>query len=166
MATPTFYVFDGDPDNNISPRRPGIDDVGGAEKENDSDSGFVPDPRTMPTAEDENQAERLLVGLAAVADMVRGVVHFASGTPSIFGIRAPGQQLVSGDFTVTDLGIGLTKIACPATKIVPPLYAKAFVQATGNNTAVAYVSGSGNEITVETRTAGALADLNFAFEWY
>lgn len=163
MASPEFYVFDGDPDNAVPPRRPGIDDVGGAAKEDDQ--AFPPDPVTMPTANDENQQERILVGLGKMTDTAKVYVKFIAGVPTIYAIRGAGNDLVASDFTPTDVETGKTKIACPSSKIIPPLFGKAFPQATGDNTAVAYVSGSGEEITVETRTGGALADVDFILEW-
>lgn len=162
MSTPQFYVFDGDPDSAVNPRRPGIDDVGGAQKQNDAQ--FLPDP-DMPDADDDNQHQRLLVGLCKVADGAKIYVKFAAGAPSIFAVRAIGSELVADDFTVTDVATGKVKLACPASKIVPPLLGKAFPQATGNNTAVAYVTGAGAEITVEVRTGGTLADVDFVLEW-
>jgi len=163
MATPDYFVFNGDPDNSISPRRPGIDDVGGAAKEDDQE--FPPNPITMPTAPDENQAERLLVGYGKVVDSAKVYVKFVAGAPTIFGIRAVGENLIGSDFTPTHVATGKVKIACPSSKIVPPFFGKAYPQATGDNTAVAYITGSGEEITIETRTAGALADVDFVLEW-
>ncbi len=162
MSTPTYYVFDGDPDNAVNPRRPGIDDVGGAQKVNDAE--YLPDP-DMPDADDDNQHQRLLVGLCKVADGAKIYVKFISGTPTVFGIRAVGSALVAGDFTVTPVATGKFKISCPATKIVPPFFGKAFSQATGDNSANAYVSGSGAELTVEVRTGGTLANVDCVVEW-
>jgi len=162
MATPKYYVFDGDPDNAINPRRPGIDDVGGAQKENDAE--FLPDP-DMPDADDDNQHQRLLVGLAKVATGAQIFVKFSGSVPSIFGIRALGSVLQSADFALTSVGTGKFKLGCPASKIVPPWFGRAFPQATGDNTAVAYPSGSGAELTVEVRTGGALANVDTVVEW-
>jgi len=161
-TTPQYYVFDGDEDNAISPRRPGINDVGGGQKQNDQ--AFLPDP-DMPDADDDNQHQKLLVGLCKTATMAAIYVKFVAGVPSIFGIRAVGSVLQASDFTVTDIVTGKVKIACPAAKIVPPLYGRAFPQATGNHSAVAYVTGSGEELTVEIRTAGTLADVDTVVEW-
>lgn len=162
MATPTWFVFDGDTANAVNPRRPGINDVGGGQKSNEA--RFLPEP-DMPDADDDNQHQWLLVGLAKVADSAKIYVKFSAGVPSIFGIRAVGSLLVKEDFTVTDVATGKVKLACPASKIVPPWFGKAYPQATGDNTAVAYVSGAGEEITVEVRTAGTLADVDFILEW-
>jgi hypothetical protein len=162
MATPQYFVFDGDPGNAVSPRRPGIDDVGGGQKLNDQE--FLPDP-DMPDADDDNQHQKLLVGLAKTANMAAIYVKFISSVPSIFGIRAVGSLLQASDFTVTHVATGKVKLACPSSKIVTPLYGRAFPQVTGNNTAIAYVSGSGEELTVEVRTAGSLADVDFVVEW-
>ena len=162
ISTPTYYVFDGDPDNAVSPRRPGIADVGGGEKQNDQE--HLPDP-DMPDADDDNQHQWLLVGLAKTATMASIFVKFTGGVPSIYGIRAVGSDLQASDFTPTDVVTGKVKIACPSSKIVPPLFPRAFPQATGNHTAVAYVSGSGEEITIEVRTAGTLADVDFVVDW-
>ena len=162
ITTPTYLVFDGDPENAVSPRRPGISDVGGGQKQNDQE--FLPDP-DMPDADDDNQHQMLLVGLSKTATMASIYVKFVAGAPSIFGIRAVGSLLQSSDFTPTDVATGKVTIACPSSKIVPPLFPRAFPQATGNHTAVAYVSGSGEEITIEVRTAGALADVDFVVDW-
>jgi hypothetical protein len=162
MATPTFYVFDGDPDNAVAPRRPGIDDVGGGQKQNDQE--HLPDP-DMPNADDDNQHQKLLVGLSKTATMAAIYVKFSGGVPSIFGIRSVGSELVKEDFEVTDVATGIVKLACPASKIVPPWYGRAFPQATGDHTAIAYPTGSGEELTVEIRTAGSLANVDTLVEW-
>jgi hypothetical protein len=162
ISTPQYFVFDGDPDNAISPRRPGIEDVGGGQKQNDQ--AFLPDP-DMPDADDDNQHQKLLVGLSKVANMAAIYVKFSGGVPSIFGIRAVGSELQASDFTVTDVATGKVKLACPSSKIVPPWYGRAFPQATGDHKAVAYVSGSGEELTVEIRTSGTLADVDTVVEW-
>lgn len=112
-----YSVFDGDQDENISPHRPTLGNLGGAEFANDPT--IPPDPETFPTAETENQQENVLYGLAQGAFALGFQITFSSGTPSIAGWWTIGTRLELADFTVTDNGDGDTTISWPAGYLVP-----------------------------------------------
>ena len=114
MSTPEHYVYDGD-GGSVAPRRPSLDDVGGGAKANDAK--YPPDPETMPTAEDENQAENLLVGLCEVAPTLSVHVTFSGGTPQLAAFAKMATNIVSGDITLTDDATGQTSITLASGKL-------------------------------------------------
>lgn len=118
MSTPSYFTFDGDPPNSVAPRRPGIDDVGGAAKLDDQQ--YPPDPQTMPTAADENQAERLLVGYGKVVPAIIISVKFTAGAPVLDAFAAVGFNITTPDITFTDHADGDTSVLI-ATGELPPV---------------------------------------------
>lgn len=105
--TPAALVYDLD-----SPRRPGLDDVGGAQKEDDSQ--YPPDPRTMLTAADWNQVSRLVAGLARVCPLAVLSVAYEGSEPVISHVLAPGSKLSPSSFTVNRRDPGDVEIGWPA----------------------------------------------------
>jgi len=164
MASPEFLTYVGDPDNGINPYRPGVNDVGGAEKENDQQD--LPDPRTMLDARDWNELSKLTVAHGQVVAFARIYVKFSGGTPSIFAFLSVNTELLIGDFTVTDNGAGDTTIACPATKLPQPTFTGGpYIQQDGDFRGIAFVA-SATSIRVKTRNAGgSLADADFVVDW-
>ena len=162
--TPTYCSYDGSTVEGVNPYRPGIDTVGGAAFQDDSQ--FPPDPTEQLTALVENQNEMLIVALAKVTPAAVIYVKVVSGTPSIYGIRAASSILTSADFTVTDVAPGKTEISCPATKLIQPFACFAVPQATGDFRASGYLNGTSTGIIVETRNSGgSLADCDFVAIW-
>jgi hypothetical protein len=162
--TPTYCSYDGSVEDGVNPYRPGIDTVGGAAFEDDSQ--YPPDPTTQLTALVENQNEMLIVALSKVTPAAILHVKFSSGVASIFGVRTASSILSAGDFTITEHADGDTEITCPATKLIQPFACVAVPQATGDFRASGYVNGTSTGIRVETRnSAGALADCNFIAIW-
>ena len=95
-----------------TPHRPGIDDVGGGAKTNATDP---PDPVRHITAEDINQLSKQIVELAATACAAILVIKFTAGTPSIESTTGMGSAAKNpSTFTVTDLGVGHTRISWSA----------------------------------------------------
>jgi len=161
--TPDFLVYNGDPDNGINPYRPGIDDVGGDQKQDDAD--FPPDPVTMFTAADFNEHSQLLVALCKVTPATLLKVS-NSGTPAITGVRAANSLLLSTDFDVTDHGAGDTEISCPASKLMQPFAALVFSQAAEDFRTSARINATNNGIRIETRnSSGTLVDVDFVALW-
>lgn len=117
MTAPSYFVFDGDPDNGVVPRIPSVDDLGGGEFEDDAE--YPPDPQIFPSALDENQQERVLAALARTATVLNVYVTFPSGTPIVSGFETVGTLLESSDITLTDNGAGDTTISWPANKLPP-----------------------------------------------
>lgn len=163
MTTPTYAVFDGDIANGVNPRRPSINDVGGAGKLDHQK--YPPDPITMPTAADENQQERLHVGIASVSPVAIVQVTISGGTPTVGLVSAPSTVLVSADFTPIDNGAGDTTVTCPATKLPTSLGVCMPVILQDGDTTVTVVPVA-NGFRVRTRTGGTLTDCNYALIWY
>lgn len=150
------------------PRRPALTDITGGTKANDP--GFVPNPVTMPTAEEDNQKSKQIAGIARVVPMARVHVTFSAGTPSIANVLAPGTNVVSGSFTVVDNGVGDTTIhwastVLPTTSGAPSVSqaddieidrARAFYTAVGSNQAV----------RVKTKLGASATDANFVVDLY
>lgn len=161
---PTYCSYDGSIAASVNPYRPGIDTVGGAAFQDDSQ--YPPDPNTQLTALAENQNEMLMVALSKVTAAAVVYVKFAAGTPSIFGLRAASSILLPADITVTDLGTGFTDLSCSATKLIQPFACVPVPQATGDFRASGYVNSTSNGIRIETRnSAGTLTDCDFVAFW-
>jgi hypothetical protein len=94
--------------DDTTPRRPGIGDVGGGQKENDVE--FPPDPDRMPTAEDFNQISKQIVALWAVSAVAVVHVSFLTGSPIISSVYSARTGLVAADFSLTDHGAGDTSV--------------------------------------------------------
>jgi hypothetical protein len=144
------------------PRRPGIDDVGGGAKINDAE--FPPDVQTMPTAEEDNQKSKQVVGIRAVLPVAILDVDFTAGTPSIIRAAVLNDAVVIGDFTLTDNGVGDTTIDWTAqtfpARVVDPV---AMLRDTTTDSTVncERVSSPNPGARVRTETAGTPADRNF-----
>jgi hypothetical protein len=159
MSTPTQCVFDLTP-----PRRPGLDDVGGGAKINDPRPGFQPDPLTMPTAEDENQAENLLVRFGSVVPHTVITLHLDGSNNFVINKVTSckaGVSTTSGNpFTVTQnggAGSGDATISWAANTF-PPAVADHYAVLTGATSGVALAETLTNSVRVRTKSmADALA---------
>jgi hypothetical protein len=162
MSAPTYNTWEGDTGNGINPRRPSTDDLGGDELENDPK--YTPTPNEMPTAEAWNQQVKQIAALARVAPAA--ILEVTNGgTPSIASVYGPNAALVPGDFTVTDMGAGITKIEPDAGKL-PVQTWKPWAQILGNNGGGANTSGTAVEIIstgwiVRTSRNNTLVDVDF-----
>jgi len=108
MATPEQCVFDLD-----VPRRPGIDDVGGGQKEDDST--WPPNPRTTATAADLNQWQNLLVRFSSVLPMAILQVSFSSGgSPNVDSFLSVKDSSVTVNIFEIHVADGVTIISWPA----------------------------------------------------
>lgn len=159
MAAPDYLTWNGDPGNAIVPRRPGLDDVGGASLEDDQ--AFPPDPTTMPYAAQLNQWARQIVGLATVAACAVLDVRFSAGTPSVFSVLAPGTSVVTGSFTVVDNGVGDTTISWAADLL--PANALPMACVITSDTAIDRVRAvrGTNSVRVKTALGGTGTDADF-----
>lgn len=148
-------------------RRPDVNDCGGACLVNDTSEGgknLPPTDGTYPEATWLNQDQKQIAALAAVAPSARLTVAVPAGVPGIVALMAPGATVLVGDFTVTDMAVGAVEISWPSGKL--PLMTcdpTVTVNAHGDNSATATIV-SATRIRIETRTAGALADLRFTVE--
>ena len=160
MTAPIYFTIDGDPPNSIAPRRPGIQDVGGAAFVDDQ--AYPPDPTTFPSAKDENQKEWLIVGLAAVAPVAVLTIDLTSGNPVLASLATMSQVVVPATFTLTDNGNGDTTISWPAGTF-PPSYGRPRItlDSDGAFLAPTYVLST-NSLRVKTRnSAGTLTNASF-----
>lgn len=87
----TTFTFDLTP-----PRRPSLDDLGGAAKQDDAE--FPPDPTTMPTAQNWNAFARSLEAWGKVVPFLVVQIDMLSGTPTLVD-----AQSVRSTFTLTYL---------------------------------------------------------------
>lgn len=113
MTVSSTLTFDETP-----PRRPGLTDIASGTKEDDP--GATPDPATMPTADEDNQKTKQAAAAAKMIALARITVTFASGTPSISHVSAPGTNVTADNFTVVDNGAGDTTIWWTANEVLPP----------------------------------------------
>lgn len=161
---PLFNVFDGDGGSNV-PRRPSLDDLGGAAYEDDQQ--YPPDPLTMPSAAMENQNEMVLYGLAKMGATALVYVKFTGGTPAIDTLVSPGNLLEIADFTITDNGDGDTSVVVAANKI-PAMLPFNIAQPIPTGTGV--WSANGRSISlgwrVETYNGITAADCDFLLVFF
>jgi len=99
------------------PRRPSLEDVGGATHEDDA--VFPPDPATMPYAAELNQWAMQVAAFGKVVPSLILSVEFAGGAPAVVVASSPRSSVALGDFTVTDNGTGDTTITWPANTFPP-----------------------------------------------
>ena len=159
MPTPATLTFDIAP-----PRRPGISDVGGAQKEDDIFE--PPDPVEMPTAADDNQHQRLLVAYGAVVPVAVVTVHVSGVTPSVFKVSSASTLVVPATFTVTINGTGDTSVTAPANTFPPPV-ADGVASVVGATVGQAAVEQITNGWRVRrTNATGAVSDLPFVLFIY
>lgn len=78
------------------PRRPSLDDLGGAAKQDDAE--VPPDPTTMPTAQNWNAFARSLEAWGKVVPFLVVQIDMLSGTPTLVD-----AQSVRSTFTLTYL---------------------------------------------------------------
>ena len=111
MTAAETYTYD-----DVPPRRPSLDDLGGSDYENDPYN--PPDRRTMPNAEAMNEQARNLAGLNRVCPVAVIHVTFTVGVPAILSVSGARSAISASDFTVTDNGTGDTSITW-ATSVLP-----------------------------------------------
>lgn len=157
MATPLDLTFD-----LVPPRRPGISDVGGAQKEDDLN--YPPDPVRMLTGADENQGEKLTVAYGKVVANAKVTVHFSGSTPSVAQASGCGSAVVPSLFTVTDNGAGDTTISWPAGTF-PAAIADHTARLTGATVGMIACETVSNGARVRTKDGtNTAADLAFVLE--
>lgn len=146
----------------VPPIRPGIDDVGGGNKQN---ATRPPDPQRSLTAEDWNQLSKQGVELAAVAPMAMLSVKFTAGAPVIDQMTGMGTAAKTiGTYTVTDNGNGDTSITWPAGTF-PGRVAYHRAHLAGATVGMIACETLTNGVRVRTMTSAAIAsDLPFVLD--
>jgi hypothetical protein len=150
-----------------SARRPGLNDVGGGQKENDPK--FPPDPVRHPTADDYNQISMQVASMARMVPAAQFDVTFTAGAPSIENFSAMNEDLVVGDFTVTDVAAGSTQISWPAALLPPsgrrPVACASEDIADLDGVRAFYTTVSGDPaVQVVTTVAGVATDVKFTVQ--
>jgi hypothetical protein len=164
MGAPSYFVYEGD-GVSVTPRRPTVDDVGGAACEDDQD--YPPDPN-MPDANSWNQIGKLAACLPQVCPVAVISVTFSGGAPIVSYFAAPNLNLTSGDITPTDNGTGDTTLEWAADTF-PPRNLNPAGMTLNESTAVERVSVVPGTNSVRVRTlngAGAGVDCAFSFCLY
>jgi uncharacterized phage protein gp47/JayE len=153
MASTDTLTWDESP-----PRRPGLDDVGGGQKVNGIPA---PDPVRMLTAEDVNQFSAQIAGMGRVVAACKISVRFSAGAPVLYKFSAPGSDVVSGTFTLTDNGTGDTSIEWPANTF-PTLVVEGEATVNGATPAMIAVETISNGVRVRTEDdTGTAVDVAF-----
>ena len=98
------YTFDLTP-----PRRPSLDDLGGAAKQDDAD--YPPNPVTMTDRGELELFARFFEGIGKVVPFCTIHVAFSAGAPYIVSLQSMRSSLVSGNLVLTDNGAGDTTIS-------------------------------------------------------
>lgn len=147
-----------------TPRRPTIDDVGGGTYEDMV--GFAPSPLD-PSADDVNQMALLIVAAHIQLPHTTLNVQLVGGTPSIAGVFSMRRDILAGDFTVVDAGIGIVEITHTGGKLPPETWwAQAYVSGNAGG-GVADVEKITNGWRVRTRICSSanLTDFNFVLRF-
>lgn len=157
-----YSVFDGDVGNSISPHRPTLGNLGGGAFE--EDLAEPTDPTLFPTADAENQCEKVLYGLAQTGFALNFMVTFSGGTPSIAGFSTVGTRLELGDLTVTDNGAGDTTISWPADYLIPGTIGPILTlnEDVEIDRQRAILAGDGLSVTVKTKLSTTGTDCAFS----
>jgi hypothetical protein len=161
MAAADDNTFDLDP-----PRRPSLDDCGGAGKEDDVE--YPPDPLTHPTAAEFNLFARMIAVFGGVLPHTFVDVRINAGAPVIDAAGSFRTSVTTATFTPTDNGTGDTTIAWPAdtfpTAIGKPV---ACITSSSGDYLEPNVDVLTNSFRVKTKDkTGALADVAFKVLFY
>lgn len=157
------YTFDLTP-----PRRPSLDDLGGAAKQDDAK--YPPNPVTMMNATNWNFFARFFEGIGKVVPFCTIHVAFSAGAPYIVSLQSMRASLVSGNLVLTDNGAGDTTISWagiatsfpPANR--PP---RADIVGDGSFLAPTCDTSTANTVRVRTRdNTNTLVDQAFVVEIY
>lgn len=153
MSAPDTCVFDLTP-----PRRPGINDLGGAQK---IDDGEISDPVGMPMAEEDNQQQEVLQRVAGISPVAIVSVHYAAGVPSINKLIAVSIGVTIPTFTVIDTATGDCSLTWAANTF-PPAVADPEAAITGATVGMCACESIANGVRIRLKnSAGVDTDLNF-----
>jgi hypothetical protein len=111
QATNTFEL--------ATPRRPTLDDVGGAVLIDDP--VFPPDKTSMPYADQLNQLQKLAASFGRVCPVCVIWIRIVTGTPVVYSVQAASSAVSSGTFALTDETAGRVRIEWAANTFPSPL---------------------------------------------
>lgn len=154
MALSNTCTLEQDP-----PRRPALDDLGNGLWENDAT--YTPDPG-HPDARAFNQSDKLVIAALTMAWVVCVRVTFTAGTPALSIVACVRADVVAGDFTLVDNGVGDVTVTPPADvfpgKTFNPQANR--IQSTARAIDCIPVTGGGAQVLL-FNSAGAAVDSNF-----
>lgn len=102
-----------------APRRPSLEDMGGAGLEDDQDD--PPDALTMPSAAAMNQGERQIAAAHAVLPVATVWLRVSGGNHVVDSFASLTTLIDGTDLVVTVNGTGDTSITWPANSFPAPL---------------------------------------------
>jgi hypothetical protein len=150
------------PSNEGGPRRPSLDDLGGAQLEDDDPN---PDP-SEPSADPFNQMTMQASAIAKVVNAALVNVQFTAGTPAVAQVTAAGSAVDVPTFTLTDNGNGDTTVTWPAQSsppTVPLPVANAIATAVSTSSRLITTTAVTNGVRVRTwNAAGTATDTDFS----
>ncbi len=142
------------------PRRPSLEDMGGATLEDDSYR--PPERRRMPYAAQLNQLQKQASAQGNVVESLVLSVEIAGSAPAVVAFTCPRTGVDLDDFDVDDNGVGDTTITWPAD-MFPPELTRAELsinQDVGQMVGGSVVSVT-NGVRVRTYDASGARDLHF-----
>ena len=145
------------------PRRPGIDDVEYLPKSNAADLP-PPDPRTGLAAEEFQTSADLLIAANKVIPVLVLSLSYTS-TYALEEFTAAGDNLVTGNFTVTKVTVGWCKITWPANSL-PTFAAEPFPAINGTSPAMIAAHLITNGVEVHIDSGAGSADRPFSVAVY
>jgi hypothetical protein len=158
MTSPVFLTWDGDPDSNISPYRPGTEDVGNDTLVNDP--ADPPDEETMPGAPGWNQRAKQIAALSRVVPAGGVSVAFSGGVPFILKQTFASSSAPAG-LTVVNIGPGNNHITWDADQFPVAALEPHGATINSNSTGLIRVQPFTNGVQVITRSTSALTNLDF-----
>ena len=155
MAAAEILTFD-----IVPPRRPSLEDVGGAALSDDAMN--PPIPPKMPYAAQLNQWALQIQRQGALMPIAIFSVRFAAGAPVLDSFACAPTAPITATFTLTDNGAGNTTITWPAGTF-PTAIVKPSVTITEDIAALTPIAlNVSNGVQVKTRNAAsALTDMAF-----
>lgn len=114
---PEHLTWQGSPSDDVAPRRPSTDDLGGDEKIDDAE--YPPNDKEHPTAGGWNQQVRQIVAIAQVTSACKLEIRYSSGAPFVARVASPSPDVTPATFDVTDNGTGDVSITWPADTFPP-----------------------------------------------
>ncbi len=160
MAAAETLTFDISP-----PRRPALDDVGGAALVDNATE--PPIPPEMPYADQLNQWALQIQRFGGIVPVALFSVRFATGTPVLDSFGCLPTAPMTGSFTITDEGPGTTTITWAAGTF-PSAIVKPMVTVTEDIAALTPCALLvTNGVQVKTRNASSVAtDMCFTVALY
>ncbi len=112
-----YLTWDGDPANDVLPRRPSTDDLGGDEKVDDLE--YPPDDKEHPTAAGWNQQVRQVAALARGVASLKFEVTYDGPAPAIARVTGPRSALAAGQLAIAEVSEGVIEVTWPANFFPP-----------------------------------------------